>query len=79
MYINTNTFLVKGDLYTDMYLDPRLLERNDNNVTIHVKGDVHFGVLRPPKKLKDNDYYMDYSVFISTHGPIFDIIAFSKI
>lgn len=79
MYINEKTFLVRGDLYTDMYLDPILLERNENNVTIHVKGDIHFGVLRPPSKLKEGDYYLDYEVFTSTHGPIFDIVAFSKI
>jgi hypothetical protein len=79
MYINKNTFLIKGDLYTDMYLDPKLLERNNNNVTIHIKGDIYFGVLRPPKSLKTNDYYLDYEVFRSTHGPINDIIAFSEI
>jgi hypothetical protein len=79
MYINEKNFLIKGDLYTTMNLDYRLLDRNENNVTIHVKGDVHFGVSRPPKNLKDGDYYMDYRIFVSTHGPIFDIVAFSKI
>jgi len=79
MYINKNTFVIRGDLYTDMYLDPRLLDRNENNITIHVKGDIHFGVLRPPKSLKTNDYYLDYEVFTSTHGPIYDLIGFSKI
>lgn len=79
MYINKTTFLVKGDLYTDMYLDVNYLDRTEGNVTIHVKGDVHFGVLRPPKNLKHEDYYMVHDVFTSTHGPIFDIVAFSEI
>jgi len=79
MYINRNTFLVKGNLYTNMDFDPTLLERNENNVTVHVKGDVFFGVIRPPKNQKDGDMYIDYGVFIATHGPINDVIAFSKI
>jgi len=79
MYVNKNTFLVKGDLYTNMYFDHRLLERNENNVTIHVKGDIFFGVLRLPKNLKEDDYYMDYEVFVKQHGPIHDLIGFSKI
>jgi len=75
--INQNTFVVTGNLYTDMYMDPRLLSEIGN--IIHVKGDVIFGVLRNPTRLKSGDYYMRYEEFIKSHGPICDVIAFSKI
>ena len=75
--IDENTFLVTGNLYTDMYMDPRLLD--DPGISIHVRGDVLFGVLRPPNKLKSGDVYMRYEEFINTHGPIYDLIACSKI
>jgi hypothetical protein len=79
MYINEKTYLVKGDLYTSMNFDVSLLDRSENSITIHVKKDIHFGVIRPPRKLEDGDEYIDYEVFILHHGPIRDLIAFSKI
>ena len=75
--IGDNKVLVKGDLYTNMYLDPRLLSQP--GISIHVKGDVHFGVLIAPNKLKSGDYYMDYETFIREAGKIYDIIGFSSI
>jgi len=79
MYINEKTFLIKGDLYTDMDFDQKLLGRNEKNVTIHVKGNIFFGVTRCPKNLKNGDYYLKYLDFISIHGPIYDLVGFSEI
>ena len=80
MYINQNTFLIKGDLYTDMNFDYRLLDRNEGSITIHVKGDIFFGVLRQPKtNFKVGDYYLKYEDFLEVHGPIYDLVGFSEI
>ena len=77
--INKNTLLVYGDLYTDMYMDVRLLNREDTSNIIHVKGDVFMGVLRYPVNMKQGDYYMLYEEFVEQHGKIRDIVGFSEV
>jgi hypothetical protein len=76
--ISEKNFMVEGNLYTDMYIDPRLLTTNPDANKIYVKGDVHFGILSSPKKMRELDYYMDYEKFLKEHGEIFDIFPFCK-
>ena len=76
-FIDNKTVVIEGNLYTDMYFDPELLD--SNGITIHVKRDVFLGIMEKPNRLKSGDIYMRYEEFINTYGPIYDILAFSKI
>ena len=75
--VDEKTILVRGNIYTNMILDPRLLD--DIGITIHAKGDVFFGLEKKPNRMRTEDFYFDYEEFIRTYGPIYDIIASSKI
>ncbi len=76
-FINHNTVLIEGDIYTNMIMNADLL--TDGGISLHAKGDVFFGVMEPPNNLRRGDFYLDYIEFAKTYGPIHDLIACTNI
>lgn len=75
-FIDEKTLFVKGNLYTNMPLEPALLD--EAGIIIHAKRDVFLEMEKKPNRMRTEDFYLNYEEFIREHGPIKDIIAFSK-
>ena len=78
IFINEKTIFIKGNIFTNMPLDPTLF--SDDGITIHSKRDVFLGIIVKPNRMRSDDFYLDYEEFLKEYPQgIYDIIGFSKI